>query len=182
MVVLYWSWLRNVCRTSRPGGYRHPLQRIHREVGLACAGGEFARVARRVRQLEAVRLADLGVVVAAARHHGGDRVADLVVVVGERSHGTGWSAPEQRPRQLADDGHLAAHLVARRVSGCPATGAPSTSNPRRRPSVWRRLGRPCRFGRGYGRINAVAAVHERGCGSASSRPAPSVRNCAAPPR
>ena len=93
----------------------HPLQRVDREVGFACAGGEFARVARRVRQLEAVGLADLAVVVVAAGHHGGDRVADQVVVVVELLPRHRMVGAQQRAGQLADDRHLAAHLVARRV-------------------------------------------------------------------
>ncbi len=56
--------------------HRHPLQRVDREVGFPCGGGEFAGIPRRVGELEAVGLPDLGVVVGAAGHHVGDGVAD----------------------------------------------------------------------------------------------------------
>ncbi len=114
-MVLYWSWLRSVCRTSRPGRHRHPFERIDREIGFPCAGGEFAGVPGAVRQLEAVGCAHPGVVVGAAWHHRGDRVSDRVVVVVEPLPRHRVFGAEQFARQLADDGDFAAHLVARRV-------------------------------------------------------------------
>ena len=72
-----------------------------------------------MRQLEAVGLAHLAVVVVAAGHHGGDRVADGVVVVVERLPWHWVVRPEQGARQLADDRDLAAHLVTGRVQATP---------------------------------------------------------------
>ena len=98
-----------------PPRYRHPLQRIDREVGLAGAGVELPGIAWRMRQLEAVRLPDPAVVVGAARHHRGDGVADGVVVTGELLPRHRVVGAEHGARKLADDGDLAAYVIARRL-------------------------------------------------------------------
>src|SRR5690349_11963006 len=88
------------CLQDEPAlGDGNPLQRVDGEVGFACAGGEYARVARAVRQLETIGCAHLVVVVVATGHDGGDRAADGVVVVVERlpRHRMVW--PEQRARE-----------------------------------------------------------------------------------
>ena len=78
------------------------------------------------------------------------------------SHGTGWSGPSSVRASWQTIATSLRSSVARRAAGCRATGAPSTSNPRRTtcclPPAWTsRSVRPS-----DGRISARRAVHDVG--------------------
>ena len=117
MVVLYWSWLRSVCSISRPGGTgTHSSGFDARSWPCPVLVGNSRESRGRVGQLEAVGLADLA---CCSRRSPGTTAAIAsrigVVVVVEPLPRHRVVGAEQRPGELADDRHLAAHLVARRL-------------------------------------------------------------------
>ena len=113
-MVLYWSWLRRVCRISRPCGTGTHCSGSTVKLALPVAVGNSRAVARRVRELEPVGLTDPRVVVLAAGDHVGDGVADAVVVARELLPRHRVVGAEHGAGEFADDRDLAAQVLARR--------------------------------------------------------------------
>ena len=115
MVVLYWSWLRRVCRSSRPGGVGALGEVVDGEVGLAGARSGSSRRSRGgCGSVKPPGSAHPRVEVLEAGDHPRDAVADRGRSRGSNAaHGTGVTAGRAAPAaRPADDRDLATQVRA----------------------------------------------------------------------